>query len=139
MKAPPGGGGAIGKATTGTAQTSRSAEPGQAQRCTGCGAAGHPSVIVYDREAPPGVVLVPVFGWHPDGRPAKPTATSADWPADRPCVELDALQPNVLRDMVRNCIEARVDQDQLEYLRRIELHERDQLAVFGKQIAGVAP
>jgi hypothetical protein len=36
----------------------------QGQRCAGCGAAGHPPTIVYDRAlAPPGVVLTPVFGW----------------------------------------------------------------------------
>jgi hypothetical protein len=43
----------------------------QALRCAGCGAAGHPPVIVHDRsQAPPGAVPTPVFGWHPDGRPA---------------------------------------------------------------------
>jgi hypothetical protein len=72
-------------------------------------------------------------------RPAKPTATSADWPADRPCVELDAIPPSILRNMVRECIERHVDRDQLEHLRRIESHEREQLAMFGQHIAGGAP
>jgi hypothetical protein len=43
----------------------------QVLRCAGCGAAGQPPTIVWDKRAvPPGVVLVPVFGWHEDGRPA---------------------------------------------------------------------
>lgn len=37
----------------------------QAQHCAGCGAAGHPPVIVWDRsQEPEGVVLVPVFGFY---------------------------------------------------------------------------
>jgi hypothetical protein len=71
-------------------------------------------------------------------RPAKPTATSADWPADRPCVELDALPPHVLRGIVRACIEQHVDRDQLDHLRKVEAAERDQLRVFGQSL-GAAP
>jgi hypothetical protein len=48
-----------------------SAPDTQDQRCAGCGAAGEPPRIVWDRsQEQPGVVLVPVFGWHADGRPA---------------------------------------------------------------------
>jgi hypothetical protein len=44
-----------------------SAPDPQAQRCAGCGAAGRPPTIVWDKAAAaPGVPLVPVFGWHPD-------------------------------------------------------------------------
>jgi hypothetical protein len=68
-------------------------------------------------------------------RPAKSTAISKDWPADRPCVELDALPPSVLRDMVRNCIEVHVDADQLDHLRAVEEEERQQLRIFGQQVA----
>jgi hypothetical protein len=58
-------------ADDGTSACSLTAAAPQAQRCAGCGAAGHPPTIVWDQvQAPPGVVLVPVFGWHPDGRPA---------------------------------------------------------------------
>ena len=54
-----------------TESSSTAAPDPQALRCAGCGAAGHPPVIVYARsEAPPGVVLTPVFGWHTDGRVA---------------------------------------------------------------------
>jgi hypothetical protein len=39
--------------------------------CAGCGCPGQPPVIVWTRsQAPSGAVLVPVFGWHPDGKPA---------------------------------------------------------------------
>ena len=73
-------------------------------------------------------------------RPTKPTATSADWPADRPCVELDAIQPSILRGIVRVCIEQHVDQGQLAALRQIEAAEREQLKLFGQQVAaGGAP
>ena len=73
-------------------------------------------------------------------RPAKPTATSADWPADRPCVELDAIAPSDLRLMARKCIEQHVDADQLDHLRAVEEEERQQLRIFGQQIAaGSAP
>jgi hypothetical protein len=42
-----------------------------ALRCSGCGAEGHPPVVVHDeRQLPPGTVFTPVFGWHADGRPA---------------------------------------------------------------------
>jgi len=68
-------------------------------------------------------------------RPAKPTAMSADWPADRPCVELDAIPPHMLRGLVRAVIEQHVDQEQLEHLRTIEAAERDQLAIFGQHVA----
>jgi hypothetical protein len=51
-------------------QASRSAPDPQAQRCAGCGAAGHPPVIVYDEAAAPSVVLTPYFNWHHDRRPA---------------------------------------------------------------------
>jgi len=71
-------------------------------------------------------------------RPAKPTATSADWPAVRPCVELDAIPPHMLRGFVRAVIEQHVDQGQLEHLRTIEAAEREQLAMFGQQV-GAAP
>ena len=65
-------------------------------------------------------------------RPTKPTATGKDWPADRPCVELDAIPPGILRAMARNCIEQHVDPDQLDHLRMIEDQEREQLRLFGE-------
>ena len=37
-------------------------------RCAGCGAAGHPPVVVHDEhQRPPGAVLTPIYGWHADG------------------------------------------------------------------------
>ena len=39
--------------------------------CAGCGREGRPSTIVWDRSKPPEdprPVVVPVFGWHADGR-----------------------------------------------------------------------
>jgi hypothetical protein len=77
--------------------------------------------------------------------PSRPTKTAGnkhakDWPDGRPSVELDALPPSELRALVRLCIEQHVDTDQLERLRTIEGEERQQLRIFGQQIAaGSAP
>jgi hypothetical protein len=68
-------------------------------------------------------------------RPAKKGATSKDWPADRPCVELDAIPPSALRGLVRACIEQHVDREQLAHLRAVEAAEREQLAMFAQRAA----
>ena len=46
-------------------------------------------------------------------------------------VELDAIDPNRLRDLVRNCIEAHIDKPQLEILRIAEASERELLRGLG--------
>jgi hypothetical protein len=40
-------------------------------RCAGCGCEGRAPTLVWDRAtADPRPILVPVFGWHADGKPA---------------------------------------------------------------------
>jgi hypothetical protein len=81
--------------------------------------------------------------WHLPTRPTKRTGNSHanGWPDGRPSVELDALPPADLRALVRLCIEQHVDRDQLDHLRTVEAVEREQLQMFGQQIAnrGGAP
>jgi hypothetical protein len=59
-------------------------------------------------------------------RPTKRTDTRAkDWHGGS--VELDAIPPDDLRDLVRGCIEQHVDRDQLALLKTIESEEREVL------------
>lgn len=53
------------------------------------------------------------------------------------CCELDALPPDVLRDLVRACIERHIDRDQLEFLRTIEEQEKETLATVVKNFVPV--
>jgi hypothetical protein len=77
--------------------------------------------------------------------PTRPTKTTGNrhakkWQDGRPSVELDAIPPKILRRMVRNCIEQHVDRGQLERLRAVEAEEREQIRIFGQQVAaGGAP
>jgi hypothetical protein len=80
--------------------------------------------------------------WELPTRPTKRVGNrhANGWPDGRPSVELDALPPGELRDLVRFCVEQHVDQDQLDHLRTVEQEERQQLQIFGQQIAaGGAP
>jgi hypothetical protein len=45
-------------------------------------------------------------------------------------VEVDAIPPDTLREMVRNCIEQHIDQDRLDRLRVVEAAERETLLRF---------
>ena len=84
--------------------------------------------------------LAPVkgFGKLPT-RPTKRTGTHANgWAEDKPSVELDAIAPKTLRSMVRSCIEQHIDRDQLKHLRTVEAPEREQLEMFGQQVAAGA-
>lgn len=47
-------------------------------------------------------------------------------------VEVDAMPPDLLRDLVRIAVEAHMDRDQLAILRAAESSEREQLRMFGK-------
>jgi hypothetical protein len=77
--------------------------------------------------------------------PTRPTkvkgnAHAADWTEDQGSVELDAIPAGQLRALVRDCIELHVDHEQLIQLRIVEAEEREQLALFGQQVAaGDAP
>jgi hypothetical protein len=63
-------------------------------------------------------------------RPAK-RATVADqrWPHDF-AAELDAIPPDILRDMVRSAIERHLPADQLAHLKSVEEYERETLMRF---------
>jgi hypothetical protein len=50
-------------------------------------------------------------------------------------VELDAVAPRTLRDLVREAIERHLPQDQLEILKVAEESERDQLTAWAKRLA----
>lgn len=63
-------------------------------------------------------------------RPAK-RATMADRRWSYPfAAELDAIPPDVLRDIVRGAIERHLPAGQVEYLKRIEAVEREQIMAF---------
>jgi hypothetical protein len=72
--------------------------------------------------------------------PTRPTKIKGnkdarDWDEDTGSVELDAIPAGMLRQMVRDVIEAHIDQDQLDHLHTVEKEEREQLRLFGQQFA----
>jgi hypothetical protein len=70
--------------------------------------------------------------------PSRPTKTSdprsKNWTGGD-SVELDAISPDDLRQLVRDCIEQHVDQDQLDFLREQEAREKEMLGMFAKKAA----
>jgi hypothetical protein len=68
-------------------------------------------------------------------RPTKTTDTRAKKWTGGDSVELDAIDPDTLRALVRDCIERHIDWRQLDVLRVAEQSERQQLAIF----AGARP
>jgi hypothetical protein len=62
-------------------------------------------------------------------KPKRKTAADQRWPHDFAC-ELDAIDANTLRGMVRNCIEQHLPRHQLEILKVAEESEREQLRMF---------
>jgi hypothetical protein len=68
-----------------------------------------------------------VARWNLPTRPTKTTDTrSASF--DGESVEVDAIPPGQLRDLVRECIEHHIDPDLLERTRQVEQAERESLA-----------
>lgn len=74
--------------------------------------------------------------------PTRPTKTEGnahakDWIAEGKggSVELDAIPPNTLRQMVRDCIERHIDPYALAYVRAIEEQERARFAEMALQFA----
>jgi hypothetical protein len=66
-------------------------------------------------------------------RPTKKTdSRSKNFKGDS--VELDAIRPDLLRQMCRDCIERHIDTEQLERTRRVEEAERETLAMFAGEI-----
>ena len=69
--------------------------------------------------------------WNLPSRPTKRTDTrSRDWVGDS--IELDAILPDRLRDLVRTNIESHVDEDQLDRIRVAEAAERESLRDFAR-------
>jgi hypothetical protein len=68
--------------------------------------------------------------------PSRPTKTnnlrSKSWGGGSKIVELDAIEPDLLRAMVRACIENHLPADELERLREIEEAEREAMVEFVK-------
>jgi hypothetical protein len=96
-----------------------------------------PEILVFERVA---VTEEQIEPWNLPTRPTKKQGNSHanGWPDGRPSVELDAFSATDLRNIVRNCIEQHVDQGELDHLRKVEAAEREQLAMFGRQVAGEA-
>ena len=61
--------------------------------------------------------------------PKRKSGADCGWPHDFAC-ELDAIDANTLRDMVRKCIEQHLPQEQLRILKIAEEDERRQLRIF---------
>jgi hypothetical protein len=71
--------------------------------------------------------------WSLPGRPTKRTDTRArDWQGDS--VELDAIPPDRLRDLVQANIEYHVDTEQLERIRTVEAAERESIRGFAEAL-----
>lgn len=66
--------------------------------------------------------------WNLPTRPTKRTDSRAKRYGNKPSVELDAIPPDLLRALARECIEPHIDPDVLGRLRRIEDEERRALA-----------
>jgi hypothetical protein len=69
------------------------------------------------------------------GLPTRPTKRTGNTHAkefEGDSVELDALPPQILRDMVREVIERHISPEMLESLREVEASEREQLEMFGR-------
>ena len=69
--------------------------------------------------------------------PTRPTKRdgnkhAADFEGDS--VELDALPPRVLRDMVRKVIERHISPEQTDALRAAEDSEREMLRMWGREV-----
>ena len=80
------------------------------------------------------VDLEQIAKWNLPTRPTKQTDTRAKGFGDI-SVELDAIEPNVLRELVRVNIEALMPADELAVLKQAEASERDILKMFVQQAA----
>ena len=71
--------------------------------------------------------------------PTRPTKTAGNTHAakfnDPESVELDALPPQTLRDLLQDAIEAHVDQRELAIMQEAEASERDTLVFWAKSIS----
>ena len=83
--------------------------------------------IHFERRA---VTPAQIDAWRLPSRPTKTSdPRSKNWTGGA-SVELDAIDPETLRGLVRDCIERHVDRRKLETLLLAEESEREQLAMF---------
>lgn len=89
--------------------------------------------IRFERKA---VLPWQIDAWSLPSRPTKKTdSRSKKWKGGD-SVELDAINPQTLRGLVRTCIEEHVDREKLNVLLVAERSERDQLAMFAHEARG---
>lgn len=69
-------------------------------------------------------------------RPTKATDTRAKSFGDVESVELDAIPPGLLRDLVERCITRHLPQDEFQRLLKIESVERETLASIARTVTG---
>ena len=86
--------------------------------------------IHFERVA---VTLRQIADWNLPMRPTKKSDTRSKKWTGGDSVELDALDPDTLRGLVRNSIERHVDREQLKVLLVAERSEREQLAMFAHE------
>jgi hypothetical protein len=79
---------------------------------------------------PLGLTYEQVTGLDLPTRPAKRKTTADQRWAYPFAAELDAIPPDILRDMVRTAIESHLPASELEHLKRIEQAERDTMLQF---------
>jgi hypothetical protein len=89
------------------------------------------SEIIFERLA---VTEVQIADWNLTSRPTKQSDPRAKRFGDRPSVELEAIEPNRLRELVREAIERHMPPDQLEELKQAEEHERATLLNMVKKM-----
>jgi len=78
-----------------------------------------------------------ISAWNLPTRPTKTTDSRAKGFGDI-SVELDAIEPNLLRDLVREAIERHLPPDQFEILKAAEASERTQIAGLVGMLNGAA-
>jgi hypothetical protein len=84
----------------------------------------------------PAVTRAQVEEWDLPTRPTKTTDTRAKKFGSSTSVELDAIPARKLRELVRQCIERHVDQEQLKLLRVAEQSERELLTKWAATYGG---
>lgn len=95
---------------------------------------GHGANIHFERVA---VTEEQVEALHLPTRPTKTKDSRAAKWEGKPSVELDALPAQVLRDLVRSCIEAHINKDELLRLESIEKAEKQTLSLIRDNLVQV--
>ncbi|MDX1401125.1 MAG: hypothetical protein R3245_04310 [Kiloniellales bacterium] len=86
--------------------------------------------IYFERIA---VIPEQITAWNLPGRPTKRTDTRAkSWQGDS--VELDAIDPNRLRDLIEEVLELHLPEEQFEVLKAAEASERELLKTWAQRL-----